>query len=111
MALVKTLRGRAVPGAATLQSLDLTGDAASYPTGGWQLLPADFQFSVLRRIVAAFFTTVAGAAFEVAVIPTYNADTTLASVNVALVVGTTGAQLANAGSTAGVGLTVVAEGN
>jgi UDP-N-acetylmuramyl tripeptide synthase len=110
MAATKTLRRREVPGATSEQSLDLTGDAA-YPTGGYILLPADFQFSVLRRIASAFFSTVAGAAFELAIVPTYNADNTLAQVAVALVVGTTGAQVANGVNVSTVGITLVAEGN
>ena len=112
MALGKALGLRTVPGAATRQLLTLTGDATSYPTGGWVLLPADFQLTVIREIIAANFISIAGAAFEVATVPTFNSDgITIASIAVALVVGTTGVQVANGASTAGVVLQVIVEGN
>jgi len=111
MALTKTLRARAVPGASTMQSLDAVGDTA-YPTGGYTLLPADFGLTVLRRVVAAFFNNVAGTAYEVAAIPTYNADgVTIGQINLALAVGTTGVQVANGANVSTVGITIVVDGN
>lgn len=111
MALTKVSGYRAVPGASISQSLAITGDT-SYVTGGYVLFPADFGFTVLRRITAAFFSTVAGAAYELAVVPTYNADgITLASIAVALIVGTTGAQVAAAANVSTVGIQLIAEGN
>jgi hypothetical protein len=111
MAATKTLGRRAVPGDATYQSIAFTGDAA-YPTGGYVVLPSDFGFQVLRRIIGVFMTTIAGAAFEVAVVPTVNADgITLAQVNLALVVGTTGAQVANGVDVHTVGIHIIGEGN
>lgn len=111
MALTKTIRTRAVPGASTMQSMDVLGDTA-YPTGGYVLLPTDFNLTVLRRVVGAFFNNVAGAAYELAVIPTYNADgVTLAQINLALVVGTTGVQVTNGASVSTVGVTLIVEGN
>lgn len=111
MALGKAQGLRTVPGASTRQLLTLTGDAASYPTGGWPLVPADFGFNVIREVIACVTASVAGAAFEPAVIPTLNSDGSIASLNVALVVGTTGVQLANAGSTTGVVIQLIVEGN
>jgi hypothetical protein len=111
MAITKSLGSRATPGAYTQQALNIVGDA-NYVTGGYVLLPSDFQFTVLRGIKSAFFTTIAAAAFEVAIVKTFNSDgVTLASIAVALVVGTTGAQLASGASAAGVGIEIVAEGN
>lgn len=112
MALGKVQGLRTVPGASTRQVLNLTGDAASYPTGGWPLVAADFGFNVIREIIACVTTSIAGAAFEPAVVPTFAADgVTITSLNVALVVGTTGVQLANAGSSAGVTIQLIVEGN
>jgi hypothetical protein len=112
MALGKALGIRTVPGASTRQLLTLTGDASSYVTGGFVITPADFQLTVIREIISATFTSIAGAAFEVATVPTLNADgITIASIAVALVVGTTGLQLANGGSSAGVVIQIVVEGN
>ena len=103
---------RTVPGAAIQQVLTLTGDANSYPTGGWVLTPANFNLNVIREIIGVNFLSIAGAAFEVATVPTYNSDgITIASIAVALVVGTTGLQLANGGSSAGVVLQIIVEGN
>lgn len=112
MALGKVQGIRTIPGASIRQQLNLTGDANSYPTGGWPLLPADFGLTVIRQIIGVNFTSIAGAAFEVATVPTFNADgVTIAQINIALVVGTTGVQLANAGSSAGATLQVIVEGN
>jgi hypothetical protein len=111
MALTKSLGARATPGAYTYQALNIVGDA-TYVTGGYVVLPSDFQFTVLRDVKAAFFTTIAGAAFELAIVKTFNSDgLTLASIAVALIVGTTGVQLAGGASAAGVGVQLVAEGN
>jgi hypothetical protein len=111
MALTKAKGLRTVPGAFTQQQLTLTGDTA-YPTGGYVLTAADFGLTVLQRIVGGYFTTIAGAANELAVIPTYNADgITLASVAVALVVGSTGVQVANGANVSTTGIIIIGEGN
>lgn len=111
MATTNTRRLRTVPGAFTQQNLDVACDAV-YPTGGYVFKAADFGLVVLQRIMAAYFTTIAGAAFELAVVPTYNSDgVTLASVAVALVVGTTGVQVAAGVDVHTVGIMLIAEGN
>lgn len=112
MALGKVQGLRTVPGASTRQLLAITGDANSYPTGGWPLVAADFGLSVIRQIISVITTSVAAAAFEPAAIPTFNADgITIGTINLALIVGTTGAQLANAGSSAGATFQIIVEGN
>lgn len=111
MAAAITNLSRGVPGSSIDSTIILTGDT-SYPTGGYVITAATFGLTLLRGIKAAFFTTIAGAAFEVAVVPTFNADgVTLASVAVALVVGTTGAQVAAAVDVHTVGIQLVATGN
>ncbi len=102
---------RSVPGASTHQSVTLTLDN-SYPTGGYPINAQTFGFLVLRGIAGAFFTTIAGAAYEIALVPTLNADgTTFSSFNLALVVGSTGAQVAAATDLHTVSLILVGEGN
>lgn len=106
-----TLGTRSVPGASFTVPVSWLGDA-TYPAGGYVFTAASFNLNVLRRISAAYFNTIAGAVYELAFVPTFNADgITLASVALRLVVGTTGVEVATGASVATVGVQFEVTGN
>lgn len=112
MAKTVTQVSRGVPGAAISVDATVALDA-SYPNpAGYVFTAADFGLSVLRKLNFNQFITLAGAAFEAALIPTYNADNvTLASVALHLIVGTTGVEVANAVDVHTTSFKVTADGN
>lgn len=111
MALTTALGTRTVPGASFSVPATLTCDT-SYPAGGYILTASTFGLTVLKRVLFNVFTTVAGAAFELALVPTYASDgATLLSVAVRLVVGTSGVEVATGANISSVAFQVIADGN
>jgi hypothetical protein len=109
MAAVPTLGARTVPGADALQPIDLALDNA-YPTGGYPLTPATFGLKVLRRIITVRPRNIASAIYTPVLITT-EVNGIITAVNLALVVATTGAQVANATDVSAASFRLIGEGN
>lgn len=109
MALGVALGTRTVPGAVFEVPAVVTGDN-SYPTGGYAVTPQTFGLNILKRLIVSAFTTLAGGAYEVSVIPTLNPDGSIASANLALTVGTTGVQVASGANVSTVSIQLFAYG-
>ncbi len=104
---------RSVPGATSTEVFTHSLDN-SYPAGGYTVNASTYGFTVLKRLLFNAFTTVAGAAYELAFIPTYNTaanDGSLASVNIRAIVGTTGLEVGTGVNVSTVSFNVIAEGN
>lgn len=112
MAATITQISSAVPGASVEKLVNITLDT-SYPNpAGYVFSAASLGVTVLRKVVLNAFTTIAGAKYEIAMIPTYNADgQTIASIAVHLIVGTTGLEVANAVDVSGVSFQLIVGGN
>lgn len=99
--------GRQVLGGGYWSHITLTGDANSYVTGGVPLTPAIFGFANSIDFVLPFAQAPAAAAVDPQWIPPAVVGT---GGNLRLVVSSTGAEVANAGSTAGVIIDLYAYG-
>lgn len=111
MAIVTALNGRTVPGADTLQSVTITGDT-SYPTGGTLITPAMVGLTVIKRVIECRAATVASAVNTPVPIQALSADGfSITQLNLAFVVGTTGAQVANAVNMSALSYNLIVEGN
>jgi hypothetical protein len=109
MAAVPTRGTRTVPGAEYLQQVDLALDNA-YPLGGYVLTPATFGFNVLRRLLTCRPRNLASAIYTPVPIMT-GANGIITSINLALVVATTGLQVANGVDVSAASFHLIGEGN
>lgn len=110
MALTTTLEMRTVPGASFLQPADIALDN-NYPTGGYLLAPAIFKLAVLRRFIECRPRDIASAAYTPILIITLNANgTSIATAYLALVVPSTGVQVASGTNVSAASFHIVAEG-
>lgn len=109
MAAVPTLGTRTVPGADSLQPIDLALDNA-YPTGGYPLTPKTFGLTVLRRIIECRPCNIASAVYTPVLLVTLT-NGVISAANLALVVATTGAQVANGVDVSAASFHIIAEGN
>lgn len=109
MAKTVVAGSRTVPGATTSASIDITGDA-TYATGGYPVTPQDFGLTVLRRIVVARPKNVVSAKWQPVIVAT-GADGVLTAVSLALVVGSTGSEVANGTDVSTGSWYLIGEGN
>ena len=109
MTVAATQGKRTVPGADSLQPIDLALDN-SYPTGGYALTPKTFNLTVLKRILTCRPRNIASAIYTPVLIITA-VDGIITAVNLALVVATTGAQVANAVDVSAASFHLIGEGN
>jgi hypothetical protein len=66
----------------------------------------------LRKVLFSTFASIAGAAYQEAIIPTYNADgVTIASFALHLIVGSTGVEVANGVNVSTTSVSLIVEGN
>lgn len=109
MALQSTKGFRTVPGAATEQSVVVALDNA-YPTGGYVLTPKLLGLNVVRRILAIRPATIGSAIYTPVLLPTESGGS-ITSLLLALVVATTGVQVANGVDVSVARFHIIAEGN
>lgn len=109
MTVAATQGTRTVPGSDFLQETDLALDN-SYPTGGYLLSPLTFNLKVLRRIIAVRPRNLASAIYTPVLLVTA-ANGVISAVNLALLVATTGAQVANATDVSAASFHFLVEGN
>ncbi len=109
MAVVATLDTRTVPGADFLQPINLALDNA-YPNGGYALTAKTFNLTVLKRVITCRPRNVASAIYTPALIIT-TANGSISAINLALVVATTGLQVANGTDVSAASFHLIAEGS
>jgi hypothetical protein len=110
MAATATQGKRTVPGADTLVPADVACDN-SYVANGYPLGPATFGLTVLRRIISVRPRNIASAIYTPVLVETINPDGSIASFKLALVVATTGLQVAAAVDVSAASFHLVGEGN
>lgn len=111
MAAVILQLERTVPGAQFLWSGTITGDT-SYPNpAGYVLTPASFGFTVLRRVIECRAANVAAGAYTPVPVITNNADGSIATISLHLLVATTAVEVANAVNVSTAVVTFIVEGN
>jgi hypothetical protein len=110
MAAVPTQGIRTVPGADQLQPIDLALDNA-YPTGGYPLTAKTFNLTVLRRLIACRPRNVASAIYTPVPIVTVGSTGIITGINLALLVASTGLQVANGVDVSAASFHLIAEGN
>lgn len=111
MSATITQKSSAVPGASVVQQSIVALDATYPNPAGYVFTPASFGFTILRRILGFDPATLAAGLFTPVIIPTFNADGTVASFALHLFVATTGAEVANGVSVATSSFLSVMEGN
>ena len=112
MAITVAVKKTTVPGARQKKEVDIALDN-SYPNpAGYVLTPATFGLGRIASLIFAGGATLAAGLYEPVFVKTYLTDGSndIASVAVHLVVGTTGAEVANAVDVSAVTLAFVVEG-
>lgn len=111
MAATVTQIARTVPGADFLWVATVTGDA-SYPNpAGYVLSPASFGLTIIKRVIECRPATVAAAVWTPIMTQALNTDGSIATLALHLVVGTTGAEVANAVNVSTGVFSVIVEGS
>lgn len=111
MSVSVTSVSRTVPGGEFEQVSTVTGDAA-YPNPAGYVLTADqFGLKVIKRIIECRPNTVAAAVWTPALVKTFNADGSIATVAWHLVVASTGAEVANGVNVSTAAFEFIVEGN
>ena len=111
MAVSVLQTSRTVPGADTLVVATVTGDAAYPNPAGYPLTPDQFGLRVIRRVIEFRPASVAAAVWTPVGVQTLNADGSIATLALRLVVGTTGAEVANGVTVSTAVFNVVVEGD
>ena len=113
MAITTSLGQRFVPGARFDVVATITLDAAYPNPAGYVITPATFGLTLLQRLILGQFTTIAGASYELAIVPTLATDGSgnILSAAIHVVLGTTGVEVANGVTLTGVSFNLIASGS